>query len=206
MKFILSAFLFILSITTSFAQQAPPEYFETATIKAKFGVRVVFTSRKHAITLDVASDQVKSTEHPYVILVGKQILQFAFTPVIYDTLARTADQQRELVLGYMKSEIDYAKKILNMAEITSTTEWVNINGKPFLLWSYYLAPGDKSNVVKQSYLCTYAYGRVLSINSPLIKDDNETTAKELMMQIGKTFMQYNNYIDLEKLYKAMQNQ
>lgn len=205
MKFILSAFALILSVTSLFAQNAPPEYFETGIIKAKFGVRVAFTSRKHAITLDVASDQVKGTEHPYVILVGKQVLQFAFTPVIYDTLARTPDQQRELVLGYMKSEIDYAKKVLNMAEITSTTEWVTINGKPFLLWSYYLAPDDKSNVVKQTYLCAYAYGRVMSINSPIMRDDNEASAKALMMQIGKTYMQYDSYIDLEKLYKAMQN-
>ncbi|WP_295771816.1 hypothetical protein [uncultured Mucilaginibacter sp.] len=203
MRFLPGLLALMLYATCSFAQNAPPEYFETGIIKTKFGARVAYTSRKRALTLDVASNQVKATEHPYVILVGTQVLQFAFTPVINDTLSRTPDKQKELVLGYVQSEVDYAKKILKADKLISTTEWLTLNNKPYLFWTYYLPEGDKSNVVKQTYLCTYSYGRVLSINSPLMKGEDELQSKALLTQVGKTFMQYNNYIDLEKMYKAM---
>jgi len=203
MKFILSIISFLLISTSLFAQQNA-ERFQLAVVPAKFGIKVVYTSNKSAVTLDVVAKDAKPIEHPGVVLVGKQILQFHFTPATQDSLRQSTEQQKQLLLNYLKYETDYAKQQLKMEEMVTTTEWLTINNKLYLLWSYNLDKDDQSNVIKQYYLCTLSFNNVLTINTPIIKGDNEEASKALMMQIGRTLMQFDTRIDIDKLYKALQ--
>lgn len=205
MKFLLAITASFLMCTGAFAQMGA-EQFQSALIPSKFGGRVLFTSRKHALTLDVVSKDIKATENPGVILVNDQVLQYhLIPPTTVDTAARTTEQQRTLLLKYMKGEMDYVKKQMKAENMVTGTEWLTINNKTFLLWNYNVDKENKTNVLKQYYLCAVTFNQVLTLNSPVMKGNNEEAVKALLLQVGRTLMQFDTSINADAMYKALQN-
>ena len=108
----------------------------------------------------------------------------------------TAAQQKEALLGYLNYEMEYFKKELKLNPQNLKKEWMTINSKLWILWSFDV-PAEKSNdkniipTKSQVYVSTICFNQVLGLNTPLIESNDPATAKALLTKMMGTLQLFN---------------
>lgn len=197
--------LFGLSVFNAFAQ-APAEDFKSALMETSGGAMVVYSSNKHSFTFDIVSGNIKPLEQPGYVLVDNKTLQFVI--VLNSDFQESADTslQKKQMLGYMKYELDYIKNDLKMNYHNLKYEWITLNNKIFLLWSYDM-PEDmakrKNATQKQINLSSICFTHAFNLNTPVLRGDNFDEDKGLLLKVAQTYKQNNYKIDFNELYEKL---
>lgn len=203
MKTILIIVALLFGFSALNAQVA--EKFTPALMEAKFGAKLVYTSDSRSFTFDIVTNDVKPMDKPNLIQVDKHLVQFVLisNKALSQTDTSAARQHAELQ-GYMQYELDYitGEAKLEISDIQKS--FISINGKLFLLW-YYKMPADNNSVRQQINLSTLCFGQAFNINSPVTKDETLEINKNLLIKIAETLKMNNFKIDLNALYKELQN-
>lgn len=186
------------------------ESFEAALLQTKTGAMVVYNGEKHSFTVDIIGDTVKPSEHPNFVIVDNRILQSTILPFAtkLDFENMDTDSQKKNLLDYMKYELDYDKEQLQSKDLNEKYEFVTLNNKLFLFWSFDM-PKSNETVDKQCTLVTICFDQMLVLNIPLTKGKQKRKSetcdkiKEYLLSTGKT-LKLNNYtLDLNKLYDEL---
>ncbi|QEC75369.1 hypothetical protein [Mucilaginibacter ginsenosidivorax] len=196
--------LLLLCSGKLFAQTT--EKFTPALMETKSGAKVVYTSDRHSITFDVVSKKIVPTDNPNLINVDNKPLQFILIPnSALSTTDTTLARQKAELLGYADYELDYVKKEVKMKISGVTEKWITINNKLFLFWTYNMPPDNKS-VLQQLNLSTLCFAHVLNLNNPVTQGETLETNSDLLLNAAKTLRLNNFKVDLEALYKQLQDE
>ncbi|WP_143822275.1 hypothetical protein [Mucilaginibacter pedocola] len=108
----------------------------------------------------------------------------------------TYQQQREILEGYVKYEIDYLENELKMKLSNMRKEWVYINNRLYYIWRFEANYGSVSSqvvkpVVAQVYYSTVCFNQVLDLNRPVFKGDDVNKVKGQIDKIATTLRLYS---------------
>jgi len=211
MKRLIAILFFCLSNFYVFSQATyKAEPFKAALMQTKTGAMVVYNGKKHSFTIDIISDSIKPSKHPNFVIVDNKVLQASIisfqSKLDFDNLDEEA--QIKNLLGYMNYELDYVKNQLKSKDLNEKYEFIKLNDKIFIFWTYDM-PKSNESIDKQCYLVTICFDQMLILNTPLTKGkqsyytESFDKLKEFLLSIGKT-LKLNNYsIDLNKLYNDL---
>jgi hypothetical protein len=192
---------FILSNSFCFSQNYQAEKFQAAMMQKKDGALIVYTGQKHSFTIDIIADSVKPSDQPNFLIADGKIIQSKIIPfktkLDFDNLSEEA--QKKNLLGYMDYEMDYIKEQLKSKKLNESNEFINLNNKIFLFWTYDM-PKNYPTIAKQCYFVTICFDQILILNSPVDKVKTLEEVKGFLINIGKTLKQNDKIIDLNKLY------
>lgn len=182
------------------------EEFESALLQSKTGAFLVFNGEKHSFTIDLLG-KITPNEKPNFLSINDNILQTLIIPfeTKLDFENLTEIEQKENLIAYHNYELDYVKEQLNVKKLNEKYEFVKLNGKVFLKWTYDM-PKSFNSVDKQSYLITICFDQILILNAPIINGKKLNEIQELLLKIGKTLKLINQPLDLEKLYNDLKGQ
>ncbi|UOE46922.1 hypothetical protein MTO98_21185 [Mucilaginibacter sp. SMC90] len=202
-KILVIAFL-LFCFSALNAQMA--EKFTPALMEAKFGAKQVYNSDSRSFTLDIVTKDIKPMSSPNLVQVDKHLVQFVLisNSAFSQTDTSSARQHAELQ-GYMQYELDYITGEAKLKISDIEKNFITLNGKLFLLW-YYKMPADNNSVLQQINLSTLCFGQALNLNSPVTKGETLEENKDLLIKIAQTLKMNNFKIDLNALYKELQNQ
>ncbi|MDB5257065.1 MAG: hypothetical protein JWM14_1760 [Chitinophagaceae bacterium] len=189
----------------SFAQTYTAEKFEPALMQTKTGAILVYNGEKHSFTLELVSPNLRPTENPTFIMLDQSILQAVVLPfsqkLDFDHLS-IADQ-KQILTGYMNYELNYFKQELHQDYKKSISEWIELNGKLFLFWSYDM-PKSNKELGKQIYLTTICFDQIMNLNVPMERKKNDfEDKKKLLTTIGNTLQLNDQPVNLDALYKEL---
>jgi hypothetical protein len=198
--------LLLLCSGRLFAQTT--EKFTPALMETKSGAKVVYTGDNHSVTLDIVSKNIKPTKNPNLLIVDGKTFQFMLIPNdALSTTDTTLARQKAELLGYAEYEIDYAKKELKIEISGITQKWATINNNLFLLWYYNMPPSaDKRSTLQQLNLSTLCFAHVLNLNNAVTEGETLETNSGLLLNAAKTLSLNNFKIDLDTLYKQLQDE
>ncbi|MDD2983673.1 MAG: hypothetical protein PHQ74_09815 [Crocinitomicaceae bacterium] len=209
MKQLLTSLLLLVSTFFSFAQEAfEAEKFKAALFRTKTGAKLVYNGEMHSFTLQLEG-KIEPTEAANFLTLNNNILQIMHVPFMskQDFENMSIESQKKNLLGHMRYELDYFKEILKTKNLKETAEFVTINDKLFLYWTYQMPKmknkSDQKSVEKQAYWTTVCFDQILIINRPLQKVKETEDAKEEIIKIAKTLVLNDFPIDLENLYNEL---
>jgi hypothetical protein len=204
MKNFFTLFLFCFIHFGSFAQSAyKAEEFQAALMETKTGAMVVYSGKQQSFTLNF-NGKVTPGEEPNFVTVDNKILQSAIIPFQAKLDFKNLDQetQKKYLLGHMNFELDYIKETLNTDVLNEKHEFIPINNKLFIFWSYDMPKANES-IAMQCYLVTICFDQMLILNSPVEKGKSQKEIKDFLTTTAKTLKLNNQPIDLDKLYKEL---
>lgn len=179
------------------------EDFKSALMQTKSGAIIVYTGQQHSFTIDIVG-KITPSEKPNFVTVDNKILQSSIIPfetkLDFEKLSEEA--QKKNLLGYMDYEMNYIKEQLKSKNLNEKYEFITLNNKIFLFWSYDMPKSYKA-VDKQCYLVTICFDQMLILNCPVDNGKTFIDIKDMLTNIGKTLKLNNNTIDLEKLYNEL---
>jgi len=204
MKRFIYFLLLSLAFSDVFSQtEYKAEEFQSALMQTKSGAIIVYTGTEHSFTTEIVGN-VMPGDKPNFVTVDNKILQCIILPfhtqLNFDSLSE--DTHKEQLAGYMEYELDYIREQLGSKKLKEEYEFVTLNDKIFLFWSYDM-PKSFSSVDKQCYLVTICFDQLLILNSPVVSGKPLEEFKEFLTTIGKTLKLNNQTIDLEKLYNDL---
>ena len=205
LTFIIIGFTNLLTVHSQDTYKA--ESFKAALLQTKTGAMVVYNGEKHSFTVDIIGDTIKPTEHPNFVIVDNRILQSSILPfeTKLDFENMDIDSQKKNLLGYMKYELDYDKEQLKSKNLNEKYEFVSLNNKIFLFWTFDM-PKSNETVAQQCALVTICFDQILVLNMPVTKGkqirklETYDKIKEYLLSTGKTLKLNNHTLDLNKLY------
>jgi apolipoprotein N-acyltransferase len=110
--------LLLLGGSKLFAQT--PEEFTAALMQTKAGAKMVYTSDKHSVILDIISNKIEPTQTANVLNVDSKPLQIVLLPNSALSLTDTTlERQKAELLGYVEYETNYVKNEVKLAILTS---------------------------------------------------------------------------------------
>jgi len=198
---------FTVLMTVYSQENYTAETFKAALMQTKTGAMIVYNGEKHSFTIDIIGDTIKPTDHPNFIQVDNGILQASIIPfnTKLDFENMSTDSQKKNLLGYMKYELEYDKEQLNSKDLKEKHEFVSLNGKTFLFWTFDMPESNKT-VAKQCTLITICFDQIVALNMPVTKGKQTGSLgtydkiKEYLFSTGKTLKLNDQSLDLNKLY------
>ena len=175
------------------------EEFQFSYLPKKNGGQFLYNGRAHSFTVDIVSDNINTTEYPNYIKVNNHILQSSVVPlpVTHPDLKRlTMAEQKDALTGYMDYELDYFKNHLHLNFRNLKKEWMTINSRLWLIWSFNI-PAEKEvadtvqQVVAQIYSSTICFNQVLDLNMPLFQDEHYEKTRKRVIQYMSTVKTFN---------------
>lgn len=215
MKQLIITILLCASTLFTFAQENyEAEEFQAALLQTNSGAMVVFTGETHSFTLQLEG-KIEPSETSNFVTLDNNIHQIMNVPfgVKQDFENMPVEDQKQNLLGHMKFELDYFKEILDSKNLKETSEFILINDKLFLFWTYEMPKIKEKKqtksmkvVDKQAYLTTICFDQILIINRPVQKAKETAEAREGISKIAKTLVLNDFTIDLEELYNELNKQ
>jgi hypothetical protein len=198
MKPTLSILILLTALTTQAQYQA--EEFQTAKLKARYGVMVVYNGQTNSFAFRIEADSVKNTENPNFLWVDGKLLQATIVPFLQNPNAPNDAEQKRLLEAYRKYEQNYIEKELNTGPLKGKSEYLTINNKPMLFWTLTM-PKDDPTIAKQLYIFAICFDQMLTFNAPVEKGKNEADIKKMLMRCAETVEIFPGRLqDLNKLY------
>jgi hypothetical protein len=190
------------SVTTLFAQSTA-EGFKSITLKKKNGAEIILSSKAQSITIDVDSQDIKSTDNPEELLIGDKVLTYTFTAGNSASKEKTSEgAQKARLLSYMKSRLDYTKHITKLHYTHAEHDWQYINNKIFLMWSYDV-PNQNGLALKQINLSACCFENILNLSISSANEENTDPNKALLISAAQTLKQNDFKIDFREQYKKL---
>src|SRR5258706_1320700 len=191
--------IFLLSALSTQAKYKAEE-FQTAKLKARYGVMVVYNGHINSFTFRIEADSVKNTEDPNFLWVDGKRLRATIVPFLQNPKAPDEAEQKRLLEAYRKYEQAYIEKELNTGPLKGKAEYLNINNKPMLLWTLSM-PKDNPTISKQLYIFTICFDQMLTFNAPVEKGKDEAEIKRMIVRCAETVEIFPGQLqDLNKLY------
>ena len=198
MKNILSIVFLLTALSTQ--AQYQPEEFQTAKLKARYGVMVVYNGHTNSFAFRIEADSVRNTENPNFLWVDGKLLQATIIPFLQNPKTPDEAEQKRLLEAYRKYEQGYIEKELNTGPLKGKAEYLNINNKPMLLWTVSM-PKDNQKISKQFYIFAICFDQMLTFNAPVEKGKDEAEIKQMIMRCAETVEIFPGQLqDLNKLY------
>jgi len=204
MKKLLTLLILVLTNLFCFTQNYNAEKFHSALMKKQTGAMVVYNGQHHSFTIEIFADSIKPSDKPNFLVVDNKILQASIIPfqTKLDFEKLSEETQKKNLLGYMDYEMNYIKNQLKTKELNEKYEFITLNNKMFLFWTYDM-PKPSRTVINQCYLITICFDQMLILNSPVDKDKTLKDITNFLSNIGKTLKLNSHTIDLEKLYNEL---
>lgn len=198
---------FAVLMTVNSQENYKAETFKAALMQTKTGAMIVYNGEKHSFTIDIIGDTIKPTDHPNFVQVDNGILLVSIIPfeTRLDFENMSTDSQKKNLLGYMKYEFEYDKEQLNSKDLKEKHEFVSLNGRVFLYWTFDM-PESNETVAKQCTLITICFDQIVALNMPVTKGKQSGSPgtydkiKEYLLSTGKTLKLNDHILDLNKLY------
>ncbi|MEN9302134.1 MAG: hypothetical protein RL264_563 [Bacteroidota bacterium] len=196
----------LLSATTISAQTTfKAEEFTSYLLPTKTGAKNVFNGSKHSFTVDYVGE-VKAAEKPNFAFIGNVVVQ-ALTIQLNKQLDLERKSEKEIemyLLDYMNYEVEYTKEVLKTSEINEKYEFLKLNGRLFLYWTFDM-PKSKENVKQNCYLVTFCYNNVFVLSSPVDKNQKEKKIRKHLEAIALTLKLNEKPLNIEKLKEKIKS-
>jgi hypothetical protein len=202
---IISIGLLVVASLNVFGQYEA-EKFDAALLQAKYGAMLVFNGQKNSFTLKFISKSVVPTEHANFLTVDNILMQASLTPFQQKfTFANLEEKvQKNLLNGWKDYEKEWVEEQLKI-KVKETVEFIKIEGKQFLHWTYDMPKSEKAGAVeKQVYLVAICFDQLLILNGALEKGKSESALKEKLKSVASTLKLHPGQVqDIEKLYAEL---
>lgn len=198
MKSMLSIVFLLTALSTQAQYQA--EEFQTAKLKARYGVMVVYNGQINSFAFRIEADSVKNAQDPNFLWVDGKLFQATIVPFLQNPNTPDEAEQKRLLEAYRKYEQAYIEKELNAGPLKGKAEYLNINNKPMLLWTLTM-PKNNPTISKQLYIFTICFDQMLTFNAPVEKGKDEAEIKKMILRCAETVEIFPGQLqDLNKLY------
>ncbi|HTR29094.1 MAG TPA: hypothetical protein VMH27_07480 [Puia sp.] len=201
MRLFLALFIHAIALG-GFAQSASSDNVHASLLIGKKKSMIAYAG-SHSFTLEVASS-AKLSDVPGFITVNKQILQATLVPVdkSIDLRNLTPAREQEILTSYMNFELSYYKKKLHQNYSNLTTQWITLQNRIFLVWSFEV-PRDQKLISHQIYVSTIFYDQIMDLNAPVFQPGDAGKAKALLLRLAGTIRTYDTQLDLKALQKKL---
>jgi|RhiMetdeSRZDD1v2_1073273.scaffolds.fasta_scaffold135405_2 hypothetical protein len=156
------------------------------------GYKWVYNGITHLFSIEIYEEDVKQVKYPNDISINKQVIHTAATP-IRDTSANLSNlsiiRQKAMLTAYL------TKKAGKLAAQKSKKEWVTVNSKLWLLYSYPVIKNSVPTKSRQLIVSTICFNQVLELNTTITNEENLKKAKILLNQLMVTLKLSNTPID-----------
>ena len=189
----MKTFLFLLPIlvltSEAFAQNdISSETFQLSFSTKKDGGQFVFNGKSHYFSIDIIADSISTSDNPNFIIADNHIVQVStipLPPIKPDLQNLTTMQQKVALEAYVQYEMDYFKNQLNLNIGDLKKEWVTINDRMWLIWSFDTPEQKQISEVtmktkSQIYASSICYNQVLDLNTPVMPEHNFKKSKALI--------------------------
>lgn len=182
-------FIGLLFTASTFSQSSlyDEKFTLTFTSTEKSG-KWLFKGRNHSFSVTTFANKFQPSESPSYVTADNTVLQVMSLPLPKSTLdltKLTIAQQKETLEGYVNYELDYFKNEVKINYKKLTKEWVTINSKLWLLWTFDSSDFNTSEPVAnkpkfQIYASTICFNQILDVNTPVMKDQVLSKSTELI--------------------------
>jgi len=162
---------------------------------SKTGGTVVFSGPKHALAIDIASDDIRTTDNPNYLILDNRPFQASMVPLPngMEGSSLPVARQKEILKSYVNYEMDYFQKEVKLATGQLKLEYVPIGDTTFLLWTFRVGPaatgqstGGGNAIVGQLYLSVLWHDQVLDLNCALTDLKDTEKARALLVRTAGT--------------------
>jgi len=190
------------------------ESFKFSFVPGNGEAKVIYNGKSHAFSFMLSGKTIKQSKtngksgNMEFIDVDTAILQTSFVPLpqpipggmLLSQL--TEQQQRETLDGYVNYELAYLREDLKLKLKNSHKEWLTINSRLFLIWSFETErPPSTSETIKtfsgQVYFSAICFNLVLDLNTPFGGQSRLEPSKKFLAQIANSLTTYNNRLELK---------
>jgi hypothetical protein len=198
--------LLFLALAISFPTLAQSdiknEEFQLSYLTEKGGAQFLYNGKAHAFTVDIVADSIRTTEYPNYIIVDKRIVQVSaipLQPTSIDLSGLTIEQQKGALSGYVDYETDYFKNELKLDCQNIKKEWIFIDSKLWLIWSFDVVAQDVSEQLAQKtksqvYSSTICFNQVLDLNVPVFQNDDIIKIKVFIADLMSSLKMFDRHL------------
>lgn len=195
--------LLFLALATGFTTLAQSdinnEEFQLSYLAKEGGAQFLYNGKAHAFSINIKADSIKTTDYPNYVIVDKRIVQVSaipLQPTTIDLSGLTIDQQKAGLSGYVDYEMDYFKNELKLNCQNIKKEWVTINSKLWLIWSFDAIALDVSEQLAQKtksqvYSSTICFNQVLDLNVPVFQNDDIVKIKVFITDLMSSLKMFD---------------
>lgn len=206
MRHFMRSLLLFLALATTFTTIAQSdinnEEFQLSYLSKESGAQFLYNGKAHAFSIDIVADSIKTTEYPNYIVVGNRIVQVSAIPLQPTTinLSRlTVEQQKGALSGYVDYETDYFKNELKLDCQNIKKEWIFIDSKLWLIWSFDVVAQDVSEQLAQKtksqvYSSTICFNQVLDLNVPVFQNDDIIKIKVFIADLMSSLKMFDRHL------------
>jgi len=194
----------LILVTPHLSAQYKAEDFRVALLQTDYGALILFNGKTNSFSLKVGGKSVLPLDKPNFITADSILFQSTVIPFTEQKnfAHLTADEKKDLLLDYRLYEKEYIEAQLHI-RLKETVELTDINGQPFLYWSFKMPP-DNTSVGQQIYLITICYDQMVVLNAPIPHGRTEAPAKDLFLRIAQTLeLNTGHTYDINKLYYTL---
>jgi hypothetical protein len=193
-------FLALLASFTTLAQSdINNEEFQLSYLTKEGGAQFLYNGKAHAFSIDIKADSIKTTEYPNYIIADKHIVQVSaipLQPTSIDLSRLTIEQQKGALSGYVDFEMDYFRNELKLDCRNMKKEWIFIDSKLWLIWSFDAIAQDVSEQLAQKtksqvYSSTICFNQVLDLNIPVFQNDDIVKIKVLITDLMSSLKMFD---------------
>lgn len=205
-----TAILLLLSLYGTAQRSSKVGEFDVFFLPSQKGGVMLFSGKKHSLTIEITADSVQPTDQANFVLVNNQIFQVSLVPLPdrSDASVIPLARQKEILSGYVGYEMDYFQKQLNLDVRNLQREWIIIDGKGFLIWYFDLLQHstDKTDdpakpILKQVYLSVLWNDQVLDLNNVLSDAKKVPESRTFLLQTAGLVKTYEGRVDITSLSK-----
>jgi hypothetical protein len=151
----------------------------------------IFKGKDHSFSVTISSNKIEPSESPSYITADNTVIQVMSLPLPKSTLDLTKlsiELQKETLEGYANYELDYFKNEVKINYKKLTKEWITINSKLWLLWTFDSSDFTSSEPLVnkpkfQIYASTICFNQILDINTVVMKDQVLSESIELIKKL-----------------------
>ena len=197
-----SVLLFLALATgfTTFGQSnINNEEFELSYLNKEGGAQFLYNGKAHAFSINIKADSIKTTGYPNYVIVDKRIVQVSaipLQPTSIDLSRLTIEQQKGALSGYVDYEMDYFRNELKLDCRNMKKEWIFIDSKLWLIWSFDAIAVDVSEQLAQKtksqvYSSTICFNQVLDLNVPVFQNDDIVKIKVFITDLMSSLKMFD---------------
>ncbi|HWI89766.1 MAG TPA: hypothetical protein VNT20_00770 [Flavisolibacter sp.] len=192
----------LISLTTLAQSDINNEEFQLSYLTKDNSAQFLYNGKAHAFSIDIVADSIKTTEYPNYVIVDKRIVQVSaipLQPTIIDLSGLTIDQQKGALSGYVDYETDYFKNELKLDCQNIKKEWIFIDSKLWLIWSFDVVAQDVSEQLAQKtksqvYSSTICFNQVLDLNVPVFQNDDIIKIKVFIADLMSSLKMFDRHL------------
>jgi hypothetical protein len=157
--------------------------------KEKSGELSINWNDHHALFV-IDAKSIKELNQGFFEVEG-QIVQFVSVKIPSDISLQnlTVEKAKSALQGYVQYEMHYFQNELKLEISDITSEFVSFNEKIFIKWGFKAnvkINGNSNGPILQVYYSTICWDRVVSVNSPIMKKDNQKQIEKRLKSIAQT--------------------